>query len=901
MTANTQSIDAQNKTKGRRARGVLRYLFMPEIIPNIKELTKGGFGFLAFLIAYVYQGVRILPANHPFTNSDNLGTFTVRQVIAEAANHVKLDKNHLDQVIIFFAILAGIILVFFQFISLLILMFSGTAFAQTPDPLPGLFETQFPETDIAFHLMREVFGIPDFFGPLDGGISAFHTALHGLFMFYNMAILVVAIVVFVYYVIVVVTETAATGTPFGQRFSHIYAPLRLVIAIGLLVPLNYGLNASQWITLYAAKLGSSFATTGWIRFNDSLADSNPLGADNATLISPSKAPDIEALVEFMSVVHACKHGYRLFEDITIEGRVLQVLDDGNVNTLPFGYGAFVTLANANYSRDIKIQFGYDNADDEWQSVCGEVTVPITVPLTQTNTVSLGVGGTTGSVSPVQSGDLGYPQEIYYRLVQQLWIDQMLDELGEAYAEVRHTTNRVAIEAIYNPDGSMQETIVSPYRTSIEAQLLAHYQNAADRANFNFENEIRIRGWGGAGIWYNRIAQMNGGYVVATMNAPNPSAYPDVMQEVLDNRQAADRSAEVCERFNPNQADNQDMELGVNEMQYAIIMDDIYQYWTCDNADNPNNFFIDTIAAIFGLEGLINIRETATDANGDVVQIHPLAKLSALGKGLVESAIRNLAMSFSASVIGGAANILAPQLGAGFIAASQMFTSIAVIGLSIGFITFYILPFLPFIYFFFALGGWVKGIFEAMVGAPLWALAHLRIDGEGIPGKMAMNGYFLIFEIFIRPILTVFGLIGGMAIFSAMATILNELFDLVVLNTANVDLSGERSTSARQVIDVFFFTVVYAIILYMMAMASFKMITLVPNSILRWLGQSVSAFNDNAGDPAANLTSYAAIGGNQIGGKLAGGLNQAGQAIGGAGGGAVDFLSGGRFSAGRGGQ
>ena len=50
---------------------------------------------------------------------------------------------------------------------------------------------------------------------------------------------------------------------------------------------------------------------------------------------------------------------------------------------------------------------------------------------------------------------------------------------------------------------------------------------------------------------------------------------------------------------------------------------------------------------------------------------------------------------------------------------------------------------------FAVGGWVKGLFEAMVGVPLWALAHIRIDGQGLAGDAALNGYFLIFEIFIH--------------------------------------------------------------------------------------------------------------------------------------------------------
>jgi len=90
------------------------------------------------------------------------------------------------------------------------------------------------------------------------------------------------------------------------------------------------------------------------------------------------------------------------------------------------------------------------------------------------------------------------------------------------------------------------------------------------------------------------------------------------------------------------------------------------------------------------------------------------------------------------------------------------------------------------------------------------------------------------------------------------------------------------------IDVFFFTIMYAIILYMMALASFKMINMVPNSIIRWLGQSISSFNDNAEDPANNLTSYAAIGGQQIGQKIAGGMTQGAQGAGALGGGLGRF-------------
>src|SRR5690606_7974443 len=151
--------------------------------------------------------------------------------------------------------------------------------------------------------------------------------------------------------------------------------------------------------------------------------------------------------------------------------------------------------------------------------------------------------------------------------------------------------------------------------------------------------------------------------------------------------------------------------------------------------------IDAINAIFGTQGLF-----AMCQNTDT---HPLAQLSILGKGLVEASIRNILGGVGFGIV----NALLPnQIGAFMGAASGMLFSIASITIVMGFMLFYVMPFMPFLYFFFAVGGWIKGLFEAMVGMPLWALAHLRIEEGGLPGSAGMDGYYLLLEIFIRPIL-----------------------------------------------------------------------------------------------------------------------------------------------------
>ena len=172
----------------------------------------------------------------------------------------------------------------------------------------------------------------------------------------------------------------------------------------------------------------------------------------------------------------------------------------------------------------------------------------------------------------------------------------------------------------------------------------------------------------------------------------------------------------------------------------------------------------------------------------------------------------------------------------------------------------------------------------MVGAPLWALAHIRIDGNGLPGQAAVAGYFLILEIFLRPILIVFGLLASISTFSALVSMLNVTFDFVTDNLTGFDHRAAAEAtdadgnnialsleSARSAVDEFFFTVVYAIVVYLMGMSSFKLIDLVPNNILRWLGQSITTFNDEREDAASQLASKATVGAQQTTSALGQGL------------------------------
>ncbi len=401
---------------------------------------------------------------------------------------------------------------------------------------------------------------------------------------------------------------------------------------------------------------------------------------------------------------------------------------------------------------------------------------------------------------------------------------------------------------------------------------AFTENAAYSGNALMSPEIRERGWAGAALWYNQIAELNGIFASAVQNVPRPHRYPKVMETVADAHRAVDTNMSYIERFNPRLANGQKVDFEKEGDQYiASALYSAFEFWNRASVQETivtrasGNAIVDTINMIIGSNGLYDIMEN----DG----VFPLALISGLGKSMVDASLRNL---FVGIVGQGVGELLSDDfIGNLARVASKFSFRFGMIGLSIGFILYYVVPILPFLYFFFAFSGWVKSIFEAIVAMPLWALAHIKIDGEGLPGPWATNGYFLLFEIFVRPTLIIFGFIFSIGLFSALVNELHRSYHLLTLVATGYDLEAtlfasdgaganvaqtlpngsgqQRIDMMRGPVDELFYTIMYTIIVYMIAISCFKLVDQIPNNILRWMGMTVSTFHESIGDPATELT------------------------------------------------
>ena len=852
---------------------IVRYTTLPGILPRARDLFLSFTTQLAVMVALAFAAVRLLPPNHPYLNRANSGRFGIRDVMAVGRANLVFRRENADQIVLYYSIALGFVLLVLQAITFLLSISLHGAHAASIGYWSSFFVTPAPEGDIAFLLLDHVFGVPGVFGSCvdpniacpavsaDGTHPVFinegttvwptpvHVAMQTMFNFYNLGVACVGILIFLYLVATTVAETARSGTPFGQRFNKSWAIPRMMIALALLTPLSLGLNGAQWLTLYIAKWGSGLATNAWITFNQTVATTTPLGNPDQLVPDPT-ASGYNVLPQFMLVARTCMQAEAMMPlENGGAGRTIKAYQVQGDTAWDMPASFTDALANAN-NATINIVFGEQHTDYSSAGHSGGA-----------NTYAAASVAPICGTASVQIHDVVSPgalkvEEEFYDLIGTLWTDPQNDTYAQNI--VMATTPAQKDPTVALPD----QVYIESRKDWFEAQVAQAVQDGvtAERNDPRWTESYTDLGWAGASIWYNRIAEYNEGLISALRNLPQPVHYPDIMEHNTHLQGQTQNNTDPFARY--CLPTNSGYPLDVRDSREFYISQSLCRalsYWPYLAAEEnqPTGSPVgDILKKIFGVKGLFDLRNN--------VNVSPLAQLVAIGRDLInasELALGGDLVSVFLNLGGKAVNSGMLQMLSEML--STFSSTIISVTLGMGFLLFYVLPFLPFVYVFFALGGWVKAIFQAMIGLPLWALAHIRIDGDGIPGDAALDGYFIVFEIFIRPTIIIFGLIASVSIFSAQVQVLNQIWDLVTANLTGVNAETPMAASAgvigyiRNYVDIFAYTILYATVVYMLGLSSFKLIDLLPTAIMRWLGKAdLEAFGLGDHDSGGQLMSGA---------------------------------------------
>ena len=145
------------------------------------------------------------------------------------------------------------------------------------------------------------------------------------------------------------------------------------------------------------------------------------------------------------------------------------------------------------------------------------------------------------------------------------------------------------------------------------------------------------------------------------------------------------------------------------------------------------------------------------------------------------------------------------------------------------------PLIPYIVFTFGAIGWLISTVEAMVAGPLVALGILSPTGEHeILGKAA-PALMLLFNIFLRPSLMIFGLMASMLLASVVVYMINTLFWTTVVQAIGSFQGTAGASAYADPLEMCIFIGAYCTLIVSALNKCFAAIYILPERVMTWIG------------------------------------------------------------------
>lgn len=889
-------------TKGK----VAAFLWMPQI-----NLSLQAFSFpLALLVqtfAQILVGVGLLPAEHPARNYSGAKAYGITQLLEEArqglpplrtlwGNGTRILATRQ------YAIFASTIGVLVTGGLALFSMFTGIffgfakAFAQAPyNPNISLNFTDNGKLGLGF--------INAIFDPT--GANLISSGIGGMLRFYSSSMLVFAGLIVLWIIISAVAETARTGIPFGKQFNHVWAPIRLVVALGLLIPLGSGLNSGQWMIISLTKWGSEQADKMWQEFAQNSDTTGTTGGTNGTGNNITNS--------VLKSIPLAKENYRSVSDNMFDVLLCQSMWNQYVAGHP-GTGSAINPTEKNLTSSEATGEGVTiaTADGNTNSTgaTGRSVVLVSYKSVDNDTVN------------IDCGQIGFPKldpQNNNASTMSEWdiYQQQKDDLNSYYNLASSLAGKVAAAALKadanNPGrgqfdvsdlGGMLDfwsqytRIADAYaagRSDSIAQSLHVYNNSMGKS---IVQDATQYGWTSASAWLNKLAESNGRVIEAASVIPdvtgptavsessssaivksNPyigSAWQVAYQFMSDARKLDANSSPL--RVNPLMTTPNIAKAGFQEIlkPSANPLGTVSSYGRKFMSDGLKMTFASSVtpdevcaqqdpqtgncirwrpgAPLKYGEALEKLKDDYNDATGEWGKLPDGAGFTSADDPHV------LSGEFATKL----------KLGGDLVPAAMLRPAGTML-ISFGFMAGYVLPMLPFIRFMLGILGWILLLMEAVLAVPLMALSLLKTDGEGFMTQNFQTGAVMILALVIRPMLMLFGMLMGLMAFNGIVNITNVMF-----------LSAADPSNDLQSMIVYL--IVYGILVYTLANSAFKAIDILPNQVMSWLGarldqrvDDASVVHQQSAQMVGNLGMVSAFGGGMRFGKGGGGPPTGGNA------------------------
>ena len=138
------------------------------------------------------------------------------------------------------------------------------------------------------------------------------------------------------------------------------------------------------------------------------------------------------------------------------------------------------------------------------------------------------------------------------------------------------------------------------------------------------------------------------------------------------------------------------------------------------------------------------------------------------------------------------------------------------------------PLVPFMIYTFGVIGWIIGVIEGMVAAPIVGIGIMHPEGHDIFGK-GDQALMLLLNMFLRPALMVFGLITSIMLVYVSVFLINTGINKALGKVYDVMGGGFPATLGTIAIPL-----IYTVIIFNVVGKCFTMIYILPDKVTRWL-------------------------------------------------------------------
>ncbi len=260
---------------------VLRTAFVPHTKGMLNPI-RDIFGVFVMIIGQLFVQARLIDKDHPAMRKELTGLNAVWAMILDASANLKFKRENAYQIVVFYGVVGMLIFGALDFVTFVLNYSMGSAHAQVVQNTGSLFSEN--STDNGPSWINNILPY-NATGDTGAGLPY---AMQGMLVTYNSALLALGTALALYQLVTLFVESAHHGNYGGTRYSQLYAPLRMVMGIGLLVPFVHGYNSAEIIAIDMAKMGSGLASNVWTMFvnqmtNQGASSQPPPGEINQVL------------------------------------------------------------------------------------------------------------------------------------------------------------------------------------------------------------------------------------------------------------------------------------------------------------------------------------------------------------------------------------------------------------------------------------------------------------------------------------------------------------------------------------------------------------------------------------------------------------------------------------------